>query len=185
MRSLVTASQFPVQTIKKLLVALGRSKVSCSSAYSASIHGRIISGRGRVHHRGYAGLRGAWRDRDPNDIFAHCCLIFLLTSNFPTLFVLLNLIHPLIWFFFKNSFSKKKNIRKTTQYALAPSIFIVLAIVLKLGTTAFTYPQRKIRCYGIFNFALEVEIRTKNLQKRCFTLPGKLWWSVTFFAGRN
>ena len=35
---------------------------------------------------------------------------------------------------FKNSFRKKKNIQKTTQNALAPSIFIVLAIVLKLGT---------------------------------------------------
>ena len=35
---------------------------------------------------------------------------------------------------FKNSFSKKKNIRKTTQNVLAPSIFVVLSIVLKLGT---------------------------------------------------
>ena len=38
-------------------------------------------------------LRGAWRDRDTNDIFAHCSLIFtFLTSNFPTLFVLLYFI---------------------------------------------------------------------------------------------
>ena len=35
---------------------------------------------------------------------------------------------------FKNSFRKNKNIRKTTQNALAPSIFKVLSIVLKLGT---------------------------------------------------
>ena len=34
----------------------------------------------------------------------------------------------------KNSFRKKKNIWKTTQNALAPSIFIVWSIVLKLGT---------------------------------------------------
>ena len=34
----------------------------------------------------------------------------------------------------KNSFRKKKNIRKTTQNTLAPSIFIVLSIVPKLGT---------------------------------------------------
>ena len=35
---------------------------------------------------------------------------------------------------FKKSFRKKKNIQKTSQNALAPSIFIVLSIVLKLGT---------------------------------------------------
>ena len=43
-------------------------------------------------------------------------------------------LHPLIRFFFKNSFSKKNNIRKTIENALAPSIFIILSIVLKLGT---------------------------------------------------
>ena len=32
----------------------------------------------------------------------------------------------------------------------------------------------KIRCYRFFNFALEVEICMKNLQKRCFTLAGRL-----------
>ena len=38
-------------------------------------------------------LRGAWRDRDPNDLFAHCSLIFyFLNFKFPTLFVLLNFI---------------------------------------------------------------------------------------------
>ena len=79
-------------------------------------------------------LRGAWSDRDTNDIFAHCSLIFHFLdfkfSNFICLFEL----HPLIWFFFKNSFRKKKSIRKTTQNALAPSIFIILSIALKLGT---------------------------------------------------
>ena len=40
--------------------------------------------------------------------------------------------------------------------------------------------KRNIRCYRIFNFALEVEIWTKNLQKRCFTLSGRLWRSITF-----
>ena len=48
------------------------------------------------------------------------CLTFW-TSSF-------DLVH------FKNSFRKKKNIRKTTQNALAPSIFLILSIVLKLGT---------------------------------------------------
>ena len=38
-------------------------------------------------------LRGAWRDRDTNDILLTAPLFFtFLTSNFPTLFVLLNFI---------------------------------------------------------------------------------------------
>ena len=79
-------------------------------------------------------LRGAWTDRDTNDIFSHCFLIFyFLDFKFPN-FVCLSELHPLIWFFCKNSFRKMKNIQKTTQNALAPSIFIVLSIVLKLGT---------------------------------------------------
>ena len=41
----------------------------------------------------------------------------------------------------KNFFRKKKNIRKTSQNALAPSIFIVFSIVLKLGTPLVTVPQ--------------------------------------------
>ena len=79
-------------------------------------------------------LRGAWRDRDTNDIFAHCSLIFYFLDFKFSNFVCPSKLHPLIWFFFKNSFRKKKNIRKTTQNALAPSIFIVLSIALKLGT---------------------------------------------------
>ena len=92
---------------------------------------------GRVFQHNFiskANLRGAWSDRDTNDIFAHCSLIFYFLdfkfSNFICLFEL----HPLIWFFFKKSFRKKKSIRKTTQNALAPSIFIILSIALKLGT---------------------------------------------------
>ena len=54
-------------------------------------------------------------------------------------------LHPLMRFFFKNSFRKKKSIRKTALNTLAHSIF-----------------------------ALEVEIWTKNLQKCWFTLPGRL-----------
>ena len=79
-------------------------------------------------------LRGAWTDRDTNDIFAHCPLIFYFLYFKFSNFVCFSELHPLIWFFFKNSFRKKKNIQKTTQNALAPSIFIVLSIVLKLGT---------------------------------------------------
>ena len=84
----------------------------------------------------------------------------------------------------KNSFRKKKNIRKTSQNALASSIFIVWSIVLKLGTPLL-HIQAQNTLLQIFNFALEVEIWTKNLQKRCFTLPGRLWRSITFFVGWN
>ena len=79
-------------------------------------------------------LRGAWRDRDTNDIFAHCSLIFYFLDFKFSNFVCPSVLHRLIWFFLKSSFRKKKNIRKTTQNALAPSIFIVLLIALKLGT---------------------------------------------------
>ena len=79
-------------------------------------------------------LRGAWSDRDTNDIFAHCSLIFYFLDFKFSNFFCPSELHPLIWFFLKNSFRKKKNIRKTTKNALAPSIFIVLSIVLKLGT---------------------------------------------------
>ena len=79
-------------------------------------------------------LRGAWSDRDTNDIFAHCSLIFYYLDFKFSNFVCPSEPHPLIWFFLKNSFRKKKNIWITSQNALAPSIFIVLSIVLKLGT---------------------------------------------------
>ena len=79
-------------------------------------------------------LRGAWRDRDTNDIFAHCSLIFYFLDFKFSNFVCPSVVHRLISFFLKNSFRKKKNIRKTTQNALAPGIFIVFTIALKLGT---------------------------------------------------
>ena len=79
-------------------------------------------------------LRGAWSDRDTNNIFAHCSLIFYYLDFKFSNFVCPSELHPLIWFLLKNSFRKKKTIRKTSQNALAPSIFIVWSIVLKLGT---------------------------------------------------
>ena len=88
-------------------------------------------------------------------------------------------------FLFKKSFRKKKNIRKTTQNAfIAASIFIVFWIVLNLGTPLL-HTQAQNMFLQNFYFALEVETWTKNLQKRCFTSPGRLWRSKTFFAGRN
>ena len=82
----------------------------------------------------HSNLRGAWRDRDTNDIFAHCSLIFYFLDFKFSNFVCPSALHRLIWFFLKNSFRERKNIQKTTQNALAPSIFIVLSIALKLGT---------------------------------------------------
>ena len=79
-------------------------------------------------------LRGAWSDRDTNDIFAHCSLIFYYLDFEFSNFVCPSELHRLIWFFLKNSFRKKKNIQKTSQNAFAPSIFIVWSIVLKFGT---------------------------------------------------
>ena len=88
-------------------------------------------------------LRGAWRDRDTNDIFAHCSLIFYFLDFKFSNFVCFSELYPLIWFFFKNSFRKKKNIRKTTQNALAPSIFIVLLNRAETWYTASTHPSAK------------------------------------------
>ena len=69
-----------------------------------------------------------------NDIFAHRSLIFLPSWLQIFQLCLSSELHPFIWFFFKNSFRKKKNIQKTIQNVLAPSIFIGFSIVLKLGT---------------------------------------------------
>ena len=92
-----------------------------------------------------SSLRGAWRDRDTNDIFAHCSLIFYFLDFKFSKFVCPDELHPLIWLFFINSFRKKKNIRKTTPNTLAPSIFIVLSIMLKLGTPlVHTHAQNRL-----------------------------------------
>ena len=114
-------------------------------------------------------LRGAWRDRDPNDIFAHCSLIFhFLDFKFPK-FVCPSELYPFIGFFLEIN-RKKKNIWKTTQNVSAPGIFIILSIVLKLGTPVL-HTQAQNNCYRIYNFAQEVKIWTKNLRKGCFTYP--------------
>ena len=96
--------------------------------------GSITPDSTKLSKRYLSELRGAWRDHDTNNIFAHCSLIFYFLDFKFSNFVCPSVLHRLIWFFLKKSFRKKKNIRKTTQNALAPSIFIVLSIVLKLGT---------------------------------------------------
>ena len=87
---------------------------------------RIMLGHLKHQQRGQIATRTAFFLTPP-------FFFTFLTSNFPTLFVLLNFI---IWSgSFLNILSgKRKKIRKTAQNALAPSIFIVLSIVLKLGT---------------------------------------------------
>ena len=82
----------------------------------------------------WIGLREAWTDRDTNNIFARCSLIFYFLDFKFSNFVCPSELHLLIWSFLKNSFRKKKNIQTTAQNALAPSIFILLSIVPKLGT---------------------------------------------------
>ena len=96
----------------------------------------------------WIGLRGEWRDRDTNDIFAHCSLIFYFLDFKFSNFVFPSELHPLIWFFLK-FLQKKKNIRKTTQSALALGVFIVLSIVLKLGTPLL-HTQAQNNLYRIF-----------------------------------
>ena len=59
---------------------------------------------------GCSSLRGAWRDRDMNGIFAHCSLNFYFLDFKFSSFVCPSELHPFLWFFLKNSFRKKKNI---------------------------------------------------------------------------
>ena len=60
---------------------------------------------------------GAWRNRDTNDIFAHCSLIFIfyfLDFNFFN-FVCPSELHRLIWLFFKKFLRKKKCPKKSPK----------------------------------------------------------------------
>ena len=118
-----------------------------------------------LHH----SLRGAWRDCDPNDIFAYYSLIYYFLDFKFSNFVCSSELHPLVWSFFKNSFRKKKNIRKTTQNASAPSIFIVLPIVLKLGAPLLhTQAQNTLLGLGVFFrcFSLSARIDFRHLGEK-------------------
>ena len=60
-------------------------------------------------------LRGAWRDRDTNDISAHCSLIsYFLDFKFSN-FICLSELHPLIWFFLKIPSEKRKVSEKPSK----------------------------------------------------------------------
>ena len=110
---------------------------------------------------------GVWSDRDTNDIFAHCSLIFHFLDFKFSNFICPSELHPLIWFFCKNSFGKMKNIRKTTKNALAPSIFIVLSIVLKLGTPLL-HTQAKNMLIQIFKFYYRSRVMDEKPPKKLF-----------------
>ena len=64
-------------------------------------------------------LRGAWSDRDTNDIFAHCSLIFYYLDFKFSNFVCPSELHPLIWFFLKNSFRKNEKYPKNLPKRLS------------------------------------------------------------------
>ena len=149
-----------------------RSRLMSERLWQTALADHCIYKRLKNRPWSYWRLRGAWRDCATNDIFAHCSLIFYFLDFKFFNFVCPSELHLLIRFFFKNSFRKKKNIRKTTQNALAPSIFIVLSIALKLSTPFYVdLLKRKILCYRIFYFALEVEIWTKTSKNAVLPHP--------------
>ena len=96
-------------------------------------------------------LKGVLRNCDPNNIFAYCALEFTYcTSNFPTMFVLLNVIIDLV--IFKKIFQENKKYPKNDPSTFAPSVFIVSSIMLKLNWyTASTHPSAK---YVVTDFFL-------------------------------
>ena len=59
-----------------------------------------------------SNLRGAWRDREPNDIFGHCSLLFYFLDFKFSNFVCPSERHPLIWLFFKKFLQEKENYPK-------------------------------------------------------------------------
>ena len=115
-----------------LWIVLCNFHTRCPSTLSIPWCKKVKNDQKLKSRGGGPALRGAWRDCDTNDIFAHCSLIFYFLDFKFFNFVCLSELHSLIWLFFKNSFRKMKNIRRTTQNALAPSIFIVLFNACKI-----------------------------------------------------
>ena len=66
--------------------------------------------RYNVEHRNV--LRGAWSDRDTNDIFAHCSLIFYFIDFKFSNIVCPSELHPLMWFFLKKFLQEKEKYSK-------------------------------------------------------------------------
>ena len=98
-------------------------------------------------------LRGAWTDRDTNDIAAHCSLIsYFLDFKFSN-FVCLSELHPLIWFFFKNSFRKKKSIRKNHPKRLSSKHLHSFINRAETWYTASTHPSAK---YVVTEFSISL-----------------------------
>ena len=63
-----------------------------------------------------------------------------------------------------------KNNRKTTQNNLAPSIFIVLSIILELGTPLLHTQAHNTLLQTFFKFHSRNWDMAENLQKRCRVL---------------
>ena len=116
-----------------MAVLPGPPPVGRRSGGDDGLGSRLVVTRKRKPQFSIVVSRGAWRGRDTNGIFAHYSLIFYFLDFKFSNFVLLNFI-LCSGSFLKKFFRKRKNIRNTTQNALAPSIFIVLSIRLKLGT---------------------------------------------------
>ena len=83
--------------------------------------------------------RVEWKDRDTNDILAHCSFIFYFLYIEFSKFVCPFELHPLIWFFF---FKIPSGIRKIAQNALAPSIIMFCQSFWNL-VHSFYIPKRK------------------------------------------
>ena len=91
-----------------------------------------------------------FRNHVASDIFTHCTLTFYLLGFFKN-------TCPLVWIFFKNSYRKTRNTQKSNQHALAPTVFIVLSIVLKLDSPSLN-TQAQNMLLVILSFALEVKV---------------------------
>ena len=64
-------------------------------------------------------LRGAWSDRDTNDIFAHCSLIFYFLDLKFSNFVCPYELHPLIMVLFKKFLQEKEKYPKNLSKRLS------------------------------------------------------------------
>ena len=81
-----------------------------------AIHTRTPMNRDKSLELSKLWLRGAWRDRDTNDIFAHCSLIFYFLDFKFSNFVCPSQLHPLIWFFSADIPSgKEKYMRRVSR----------------------------------------------------------------------
>ena len=99
----------------------------------ACVHIVLLNVCLNVRHTAVAYLKWSVERSRPEHFCSLLLYFYFLDFKFSN-FVCPSELHPLIWFLFKNSLRKKRNIRQTTQNVLPPCIFIVLSIALRLGT---------------------------------------------------